>query len=291
MEQFPQLMEDQGKWKMGHIHSHHNMSTFFSGTDTDELHENAVNYLYYLSLIVNFSGKYSAKIAVHTKEEDRYLVHKNETGDPVKTLIPGVERLMLIDCDIAKGNADVPQWFSDQYDEIESEATARAIAAQQAAYHRNNTYYNGTRGTHVAPGTRQVPMTQREIEFPNDVNPNNLSSSEVYALLGKWIALDATSEDALAIVMRRQEEQYKESPEVMEAFYGNMLIEQFDAIIEGSVEEPVPERVKVKLLEQFDAIINSGNFDAFECLSDINDAITSLQMGDIQAELESHTSF
>jgi proteasome lid subunit RPN8/RPN11 len=53
------------KLKIGHIHTHHNMDCFFSGTDMSELHENAPNHNYYLSLIVNFQDytSWKAKIA------------------------------------------------------------------------------------------------------------------------------------------------------------------------------------------------------------------------------------
>lgn len=48
---------------LGHIHSHHSMETFFSGTDMRELHDNAPNHNYYLSLIVNNAFTPTAKIA------------------------------------------------------------------------------------------------------------------------------------------------------------------------------------------------------------------------------------
>lgn len=51
---------------IGHIHTHHNMDCFFSGTDTSELHDNAPSHNYYLSLIVNFKdpSKWTAKVAI-----------------------------------------------------------------------------------------------------------------------------------------------------------------------------------------------------------------------------------
>lgn len=49
----------------GQIHTHHTMQTFFSGTDTEDLINGALSchQSYYLSLIVNFSGVYTARIA------------------------------------------------------------------------------------------------------------------------------------------------------------------------------------------------------------------------------------
>lgn len=46
----------------GHIHSHHNMSTFFSGTDTQELRDGGNDTNHFVSLIVNNEGTYTAAI-------------------------------------------------------------------------------------------------------------------------------------------------------------------------------------------------------------------------------------
>jgi len=57
--------------KIGHLHTHHNMSCYFSGVDTQELHDNAPNHNYYLSLIVNYRdiNSWCAKIAICGKEK------------------------------------------------------------------------------------------------------------------------------------------------------------------------------------------------------------------------------
>lgn len=46
----------------GHIHSHHNMATFFSGTDTRELQDGGKDTNHFVSLIVNNAGTYTAGI-------------------------------------------------------------------------------------------------------------------------------------------------------------------------------------------------------------------------------------
>ncbi len=48
----------------GLMHSHHSMKAFFSGTDSGNLHESAEFFEYYLSLIVNHSGDFVAKVSV-----------------------------------------------------------------------------------------------------------------------------------------------------------------------------------------------------------------------------------
>ena len=55
---------DRFGMKYGHIHSHHSMGSFFSGTDVRELVDNCVNHSYYVSLIVNNKNEMVARIAI-----------------------------------------------------------------------------------------------------------------------------------------------------------------------------------------------------------------------------------
>lgn len=65
--------------KMGLIHSHHNMATFFSGEDLDELKDGARTNNIYLSLIVNNRGDRSCKIAYEIAFEKKFKA-KNQDG-------------------------------------------------------------------------------------------------------------------------------------------------------------------------------------------------------------------
>jgi hypothetical protein len=85
----------EGK-KLGHIHTHHSMDTFFSGTDTSELHDNAPNHNYYLSLIVNYDGKWMAKVAIcgaieQTGSMTTKVTYLNPDGFEEKVLEEAVE--------------------------------------------------------------------------------------------------------------------------------------------------------------------------------------------------------
>lgn len=53
--------------QMGLIHSHNNMSTFFSGTDTSTLKEEGIDRNHFVSLIVNNAGSYTAAITRKVK--------------------------------------------------------------------------------------------------------------------------------------------------------------------------------------------------------------------------------
>jgi len=72
---------DVFSWRLGHIHSHHTMGTNFSGTDLQELKDNAPLYNYYLSLIVNNALNFTAFLAQHGEVDPRRLTVKNSDGD------------------------------------------------------------------------------------------------------------------------------------------------------------------------------------------------------------------
>ena len=60
--------------ELGLIHSHHSMSTFFSGTDTSTLREEGNERNCFVSLIVNNEGTYSAAITRKVKTETQVLI-------------------------------------------------------------------------------------------------------------------------------------------------------------------------------------------------------------------------
>lgn len=65
MTEHPELLDCQ----MGLIHSHNNMSTFFSGTDTATLKEEGMDRNNFVSLIVNNEGTYTAAITRRIKSK------------------------------------------------------------------------------------------------------------------------------------------------------------------------------------------------------------------------------
>lgn len=75
------------EWKMGHIHSHHSMSVFFSGTDQSEIEDNSEHHNFYLSVIVNNKGDIVGKVGITAESnlpdegsEIKYIA-KDEEGE------------------------------------------------------------------------------------------------------------------------------------------------------------------------------------------------------------------
>lgn len=100
----PELLDCQ----MGLIHSHNNMSTFFSGTDTATLKEEGRDRNNFVSLIVNNAGTYTAAITRRVKSKQvRESVSYEFFGDGEKH-----------DTKEYVSNADEIEWF---YLKIEKE--------------------------------------------------------------------------------------------------------------------------------------------------------------------------
>ena len=87
MAQNPELLD----CKMGLIHSHNNMSTFFSGTDTATLREEGTDRNHFVSLIVNNAGKYTAAITRKVKYKCTRELSYETFGGTVN--IPGTETI------------------------------------------------------------------------------------------------------------------------------------------------------------------------------------------------------
>lgn len=122
--------------KIGIIHTHHNMACFFSGTDKDELQENASAHIYYLSLIVNHKGPWCAKIAVPAIRKNNTVILRRdeETGEQKEfsetDLTADSESedvLYLIDCNI---QYELEPWYIENFEKVEEEKRkARVVTA------------------------------------------------------------------------------------------------------------------------------------------------------------------
>lgn len=87
---------------IGHIHSHHNMAAFFSGTDTKELNDGGMDTNHFVSLIVNNSGKYVAGITrkVTSTRNITENIEYNSFDDAIKT-----------ECRSYVENSDYIEWY------------------------------------------------------------------------------------------------------------------------------------------------------------------------------------
>jgi len=112
----------------GLIHTHHQMSAFFSSTDINELTSNAKLYNFYLSLIVNFDGKYCAKVAFPGKEKSQSVIsYIDENGDSYETLISEENDIIAIGDLTIEYNKEIPHedWMDSKIEELQKKKDAK----------------------------------------------------------------------------------------------------------------------------------------------------------------------
>jgi len=130
----------------GLVHSHHNMSTFFSNVDQTELKDNAKNYNYYVSLIVNFAHEYCAKIAFPSKttvvseswvKDNNGKLFKKKFTKEENTILIGDLKVIIEDDTIA------PEWLNDRIEALE--VKKKAAATPPICSGRNFQEFNNSR--------------------------------------------------------------------------------------------------------------------------------------------------
>lgn len=87
----------------GLMHSHHSMTAFFSGTDSENLWDSAKFFNFYLSLIVNKAGDFVAKVSVEGKYSAAITQHVKDSKGEFKEYKydePEATCVFVYDCDI-----------------------------------------------------------------------------------------------------------------------------------------------------------------------------------------------
>jgi len=136
-DSYPGLLD--GTQKAQHIHTHHSMQSFFSGTDWSQLEDRGILSNYFLMLIVNFKGEYVAKVAFKAEKSGKDAVElnfaNNLDGRAPLTLSgqTAKEVLVVMDCiiEFEKPEQSVEESFSTRYDVVK---TALAEEAAKRVY-------------------------------------------------------------------------------------------------------------------------------------------------------------
>lgn len=163
MVDHPELLEE-GIYQ-GLIHSHNNMATFFSGTDTATLSAEGNDMAHFVSLIVNNAGKYTAGVTRKYKcvqtvsEKYTYPTWNGEVREGVETFDIEEEKLEWFNLDIV---------FEDATDDFETEMMERLKEIKESKKKAITPVYKGgypqygNYGKNIAP-TKEVGST-----FPMD---------------------------------------------------------------------------------------------------------------------------
>jgi hypothetical protein len=95
------------------------MAVFFSGTDNEELTDNAPNYNYYLSLIVNNKNEYCARIAFIGDIEGRTIKFKDRYGVEQIISSPNKQVTFYYEMEIfAESSNLIDDFFVKQYEKV-----------------------------------------------------------------------------------------------------------------------------------------------------------------------------
>lgn len=169
--------------KIGHIHTHHDMSAFFSATDTDELQENVDKHNYYLSLIVNFSGEYKAKVAfisdVHTHSKMSFI-DDNGKKSHFKTDTIG-KNMVTIDMDIVYDYDE--DFFYNRYTQVVEKMKKKA--------ERKPKWGSDSSWNKVDNGVLELPFGK-----PIDSDPKDMKNHEVERLTRNVLSFSVNLKEA-----------------------------------------------------------------------------------------------
>lgn len=200
MVDHPELLEE-GIYQ-GLIHSHNNMSTFFSGTDTATLSAEGNDMAHFVSLIVNNAGKYTAGITRKYKcvqtvsEKYTYPTWNGEVREGVETFDIEEEKLEWFNLNIV---------FEDATDDFETEMMERIKEIKESKKKVVTPIYKGypqygNYAKNIAP-TKEVGST-----FPMD-------KEEYYGEEGRsWYKAKETSGKQSELPFEQPEEENLDIP-------------------------------------------------------------------------------
>lgn len=164
---------------MGHVHSHNNMATFFSGTDISELEDNVGNHNIYLSFITNNRNEYIAKICFEVSTNQTFNIQyqaRDEKGELYnftnEEKLNTVSKMVIYDCEIIPEVSviKVTDSFVKRVDEIIQKA--------------NKPTYGGYTGyNHYGTG---VPVGNATVNTSAASNPSNWSNGNYKKSYNDW---------------------------------------------------------------------------------------------------------
>lgn len=188
MMNHPEYMEDN--YAYGHIHSHNKMDVFFSGTDNQELVDNAENYNFYLSVIVNNAGKITGKVAQYVREKGIMETSYFDTQGEFKGQRE-IDRSFIrtVDCVFEIENEiNVPQSFKDRTLEVIKEAEARKPVYKGPSYPSAYQYPHFGSQTQIGFDEETSIIDLADAESMVDVKYKN--EKRVDKVIAKWLLND-----------------------------------------------------------------------------------------------------
>lgn len=235
-------VEGAMEMKMGHIHTHHSMKTFFSTTDMKELEDNVSNHNYYLSLIVNFQGNYSAKVAfISNINTERKMTYMDDNGKLKSfTTKSKEENIVLIDMEIVSDYKD--EFFYNTYKNIikEKEEKERILVKehkQKQLSFRFGSEYDFYNQHHTV-----LPIINNNLFIPKKIE--NISDTNIEKITKLLLNLGHTddSSDNVYQLLVKISQSSSEELELWEQFFEVSLPEVIDNLSDSNRELSINEK-------------------------------------------------
>ena len=166
----------------GLIHSHNNMATFFSGTDTATLSAEGNDMAHFVSLIVNNAGKYTAGVTRKYKcvqtvfEKYTYPTWNGEVREGVETFDIEEEKLEWFNLDIV---------FEDAADDFETEMMERLKEIKESKKKAIAPVYRGGYPQYGNYGKNIAPTKEAGSTFPGEEGRGWYRANEARQLSAK----------------------------------------------------------------------------------------------------------
>lgn len=242
---FPEY--EQGDLSTGLIHSHHNMSAFFSGTDDEELQENAELYNAYLSLIVNFSMQPVAKLAFKINRKYEVVSTYKDMNGSEKSSIQNSEDSIIAYCDCNIEFDIESNWTSEKITELKNK---KPITGFDIAY-----YNNGYGGDYESYGYQNQQFDKTPSKEKNEV----LKQVDLRNFICKCISINHKyiGSDLSACIQRMNAQITKNNNKYHN--FKKASRDYYKKAIEGVVDDAMKLTFgeKVSLDEQLDIIADS----------------------------------
>ena len=176
----PELLDCQ----MGLIHSHNNMSTFFSDTDTATLREEGIDRNNFVSLIVNNAGTYTAAItrrvkSKQVKESVSYEFFGDGEKHDTKEYVSSADEIEWFYLKIEKEGENYS--FPDMAARLEEIKQAKAERAEKAKKAQTPVYQGGYKPVIAnSYGTKAGPanLVKKEADKPKVVQPTLFDNAD-----------------------------------------------------------------------------------------------------------------
>lgn len=226
---YPEILEKG--WDMGHMHTHHNMKAYFSGTDEQELRDNTPQHAYYLSLIVNHAKQYVARLCVMGKR-----VISGESGVSYKG-IDGEDAVNKSDIkqeqDIVYA-VDLDVTFDDHCDEFMAQILKipERKKKKQESLNKEAIQFRKDLGRHPQMdlwGGSEIDSWNKSFS-PIELDDSNNIEDKVRDFCYKIISCDPSAEGHFKTLLDKYEMKFIELSESEKQLYEQQLDQVFESI-------------------------------------------------------------